>query len=210
MLYCKNYWLGMLRYMVQALYTTGSIVDISYDTVHCTLTCGMSNRNQMGSTTQSICSEMGSVKRHGTASPNLWKEVRSSCWGHCTPHTYQMFRMHIELSFANIMSGIVSQWSGMRSQTERHTLHTWDEATMACPLVGFFGWKNCVGDEEGKKESRGKDCTWAVGWVMSTIEACVASRQCTYMGDIYTVSSKISIWRDAWNCCRSLEVYGMW
>jgi len=104
-----------------------------------------------------------------------------------------MFGMHIELSFANmerfvltfwdLMSGIVSQWSGMRSQTERHTLHTWDEATMACPLVGFFGRKNCVGDEEERKESRGKDGTWAVGWVMSTIEACVASRQCTYMGE---------------------------
>jgi len=43
------------------------------------------------------------------------------------------------------MSGIVSQWSGMRSRTERHTLHTWDEATMVCPLVGFFGQKTVWG-----------------------------------------------------------------
>jgi len=85
------------------------------------------------------------------------------------------------LTFWDLMSGIVSQWSGMRSRTERHTLHTWDEATMACSLVGFFGQKNCVGDEEGRKESRGKDRTWAMGWVMSTIEACVASRQHTYL-----------------------------
>jgi len=68
-----------------------------------------------------------------------------------------MFGMHIELSFANaerfvvtfwdLMSGIVSQWSGMQSRTERHTLCTWDEATMVFSLVGFFGQKNCVGDE---------------------------------------------------------------
>ena len=51
--------------MVQALYTTQNIVDISSDTVHCTLTCGMSNRNEMGSTTQSICCEMGSWRDMG-------------------------------------------------------------------------------------------------------------------------------------------------
>jgi len=45
--------------MVQALYTTRNIVDTSSDTVHCTLTCGMSNRNQMGRTMKSLCSEMG-------------------------------------------------------------------------------------------------------------------------------------------------------
>jgi len=49
-----------------------------------------------------------------------------------------------------------------------------------CTPCGFLWAKNCVGDEEGRKESRGRHCTWAVGWVMSTIEACVASRQCTY------------------------------
>jgi len=50
------------------------------------------------------------------------------------------------------------------------------------PLWVSSGEKT-VWDEEERKESRGKDGTWAVGWVMSTIEACVASRQCTYMGE---------------------------
>ena len=41
-------------------------------------------------------------------------------------------------------------------------------------------------EEESKfpiRQHRGKDHTWAVGWVMSTIEACAVSRQCTYMGE---------------------------
>ena len=41
-------------------------------------------------------------------------------------------------------------------------------------------------EEESKfpiQQCRGKDHTWAVGWVMSTIEACVVSRQHTYMGE---------------------------
>jgi len=41
------------------------------------------------------------------------------------------------LQFWDLMSGIVSQWSGMRSRTERYTSRTWDEVTttgVECPL----------------------------------------------------------------------------
>ena len=63
------------------------------------------------------------------------------------------------------MSGIVSQWSGMRSRTERHT---WDEATMACPLVGFFGRKTVWGVRKGGRRA-GEGTAhglWVVLWAL--------------------------------------------